>query len=56
MANKENEPPNGLEKLFSTQGVLIAILILGFYWVFLEKIKARNLHATIIPPKIFQLE
>jgi len=42
MANKENEPPNGLEKLFSTQGVLIAILILGFYWVFFGEDKSQE--------------
>ncbi|MCH1520652.1 MAG: hypothetical protein L7T82_03900 [SAR324 cluster bacterium] len=34
MGKKDNEPSNGMEKLFSTQGVLIAILILGLYWVF----------------------
>ena len=42
MANKENEPPNGLEKLFSTQGILIAILILGFYWVFFGEDKSQE--------------
>ena len=42
MANKENEPPNGLEKLFSTQSILIAILILGFYWVFFGEDKSQE--------------
>ena len=42
MANKENEPSNGLEKLFSTQGILIAILILGFYWVFFGEDKSQE--------------
>ena len=42
MANKENEPPNGLEKLFSTQAVLIGILILGFYWVFFGEDKSQE--------------
>ena len=34
MGKKDNEPSDGMEKLFSTQGILIAILILGLYWVF----------------------
>jgi len=34
MGKKDNEPSDGMEKLFSAQGILIAILILGFYWVF----------------------
>ena len=42
MANKENEPHNGLEKLFSTQAVLIGILILGFYWVFFGEDKSQE--------------
>jgi len=42
MANKDNEPPNGLEKLFSTQGILIAILFLGFYWVFFGEDKSQE--------------
>ena len=34
MGKKDNEPLDGMEKLFSTKGILIAILILGLYWVF----------------------
>ena len=34
MGKKDNKPSDGMEKLFSTQGILIAILILGLYWVF----------------------
>ena len=34
MSKKENEPQDQRENLFSTKGILIAILILGFYWVF----------------------
>ena len=34
MSKKENEPNDGGEKLFSIQGILIAILFLGIYWVF----------------------
>ena len=34
MSEKDNESPEWLEKLFSTQVILTAILILGVYWVF----------------------
>jgi len=42
MGNKENEDPNVLEKLFSTQGILIAILILGLYWIFFGENKSQE--------------
>ena len=42
MSKKENEPPDGMQKLFSTQGILIAILILGLYWVFFGEDKSME--------------
>ena len=42
MGKKGDEDPNGLEKLFSTQGILIAILILGLYWVFFGEDKSQE--------------
>ena len=42
MKEKDNEPPDWLQKLFSTQGILTAILILGVYWVFFEEDKTRD--------------
>jgi len=42
MGKKENEDPNGLENLFSTQGILIAILILGLYWIFFGEDKSQE--------------
>ncbi len=35
MSEKDNDQPEWVEKLFSTQVILTAILILGIYWVFL---------------------
>ena len=34
MIKKDNDLPDGLEKLFSTKVILFAIFILGLYWVF----------------------
>ena len=42
MTNKEKEPPNGLENIFSTQGILLAIFILGLYWVFFGEDKNQE--------------
>ena len=42
MKEKDNEPPDWLQKLFSTQGILTAILILGVYWVFFGEEKNRE--------------
>ena len=42
MKEKDNEPPDWLQKLFSTQGILTAILILGVYWVFFGEDKTRD--------------
>ena len=42
MGQKNNETPEWLEKLFSTQVVLTAILILGIYWVFFGEDKNRD--------------
>ena len=42
MTNKEKEPPNGLQNIFSTQGILLAIFILGLYWVFFGEDKNQE--------------
>ena len=42
MSEKDNEAPEWLEKLFSTQVILTAILILGIYWVFFGEDKSRD--------------
>ncbi|MBC8257685.1 MAG: hypothetical protein H8E38_01600 [SAR324 cluster bacterium] len=42
MSKKDNEPPEWLQKLFSTQGILTAILVLGVYWVFVGEDKSRE--------------
>ena len=42
MSEKNNESPEWLEKLFSTQVILTAILILGIYWVFFGEDKSRG--------------
>ena len=48
MKEKDNEPPDWLQKLFSTQGILTAILILGVYWVFFGEDKTRDLDPDTI--------
>ena len=42
MSEKDNESPEWLEKLFSTQVILTAILILGIYWVFFGEDKSSE--------------
>ena len=42
MSEKDNDQPELLEKLFSTQVILTAILILGIYWVFFGEDKSRD--------------
>ena len=42
MSEKNNESPEWLEKLFSTQVILTAILILGVYWVFFGEDKSPD--------------
>ena len=42
MSEKDNESPEWLEKLCSTQVILTAILILGIYWVFFGEDKSRD--------------
>ena len=56
MSEKDNDQPELLEKLFSTQVILTAILILGIYWVFLGKIKVVILQYQGTLPRTYQLE
>ena len=42
MREKDNESSEWLEKLFSTQVILTAILILGIYWVFFGEEKSQE--------------
>ncbi len=42
MSEKDNESSEWLEKLFSTQVILTAILILGIYWVFFGEDKSQK--------------
>ncbi|MBS1255349.1 MAG: hypothetical protein MAG581_01149 [Deltaproteobacteria bacterium] len=42
MSEKDNEPPKWLKTLFSTQGILTVILLLGIYWVFFGEEKSRE--------------
>ena len=42
MSEKDNESPEWLEKLFSTQFILTAILFLGIYWVFFGEDKNQE--------------
>ena len=56
MSEKDDDQPELLEKLFSTQVILTAILILGIYWVFLGKIKVVILLYQGTHPRTFQLE
>ena len=42
MAKRGDDLQNGLEKLFSTQVILLAIFVLGFYWVFFGEDKNKE--------------
>ncbi len=51
MSEKNNESPEWLEKLFSTQVILTAILILGIYWVFFGENKSRESSSSGYSPQ-----